>query len=484
MRTNRKIRIVALLITISLFTDVKVYAQIKVVGNEYADSLTASKSYYEKDIAFEKIFPKISLKEQCARTGTTLAGLYRTIDLTGDTVYLQEDLKRSGKYRASFCVTKNGEVVPDLFFMPKGYYVISGYVFCSENEDLVRASYGLDYGREMYYDKIRGWDVSTIKYLKEDILKGRGDRIEYYIRYVIFQSLDTATKMNDEAVTFYLQKDDVWGPTGMLRACDKMAPLSFYNEASSFIGESVVLTSNGWREVLKKYDLISDYEWEWDMVANNAYDSIYRDPLSDRLVKIKDEYFEVRDVVMKDKMFYIVLEGEKTGSFSCELSFIEYANNHWDMDRREGYEVGGKEKNPKFKDIPCLFAKSTNNNWRHYIIIIKKNDIAILDKRAQIAKDQKEKEWKQQEQRERQEREKRNAVFTQQMVSKHGAKYGEMIGKRQVSVGMTQEMCRDAWGRPMNTYRTTTSYGQSEVWCYNYKTRVYFHNGKVVQIDD
>ena len=49
---------------------------------------------------------------------------------------------------------------------------------------------------------------------------------------------------------------------------------------------------------------------------------------------------------------------------------------------------------------------------------------------------------------------------------------------------MTKEMVKDSWGRPMNTYRTTTKFGQSEVWCYNYKTRVYFYNGKVVQIDD
>ena len=70
------------------------------------------------------------------------------------------------------------------------------------------------------------------------------------------------------------------------------------------------------------------------------------------------------------------------------------------------------------------------------------------------------------------------------MVAKYGAKYGELVTKKQVTIGMTKEMCSDAWGRPLNTYRTTTTFGQSEVWCYNYKTRIYFYNGKVVQIDN
>ena len=70
------------------------------------------------------------------------------------------------------------------------------------------------------------------------------------------------------------------------------------------------------------------------------------------------------------------------------------------------------------------------------------------------------------------------------MIAKYGTEYGTLVGNHQIAINMTKEMCRDAWGNPMNKYRTTTSFGQSEVWCYNYKTRVYFYNGKVVQIDD
>ena len=69
-------------------------------------------------------------------------------------------------------------------------------------------------------------------------------------------------------------------------------------------------------------------------------------------------------------------------------------------------------------------------------------------------------------------------------ITKYGAKFGEHVANKQAALDMTKEMVKDAWGRPMNTYRTTTKFGQSEVWCYNYKTRIYFYDGKVVMIDD
>ena len=74
--------------------------------------------------------------------------------------------------------------------------------------------------------------------------------------------------------------------------------------------------------------------------------------------------------------------------------------------------------------------------------------------------------------------------FRKLMISKYGYEKGEIIADKQIAIGMTAEMVRDAWGRPLNTYRTTTSNGLSEVWCYNYKTRVYFFDGKVVRIDN
>ena len=116
--------------------------------------------------------------------------------------------------------------------------------------------------------------------------------------------------------------------------------------------------------------------------------------------------------------------------------------------------------------------------------VIKKGDIKNLYARPKIASAQHEKELKIKQRQLDKERKKKEENFRRKMIAKYGAEKGTLVGNRQVAIGMTEEMVRDAWRRPWNTYRTTTKYGKSEVWCYNYKTRVYFYNGKVVQIDD
>ena len=131
---------------------------------------------------------------------------------------------------------------------------------------------------------------------------------------------------------------------------------------------------------------------------------------------------------------------------------------------------------------------------RNYYIL-KKQDLntikeSIVDvgteiiNKKQKEKQQEEKEILAKQNRIEQENKKRQEELTQRLIAKYGYETGTLISDKKIAIGMTQDMCRDAWGRPINTYRTTTKYGQSEVWCYNYKTRIYFFEGKVVQIDE
>ena len=464
-RIKKSFRVISLL-TATVFVQLNANAQIKVVGDDYAKSLTASKEYYEKDVDFEKFFPRLSSDLAISRTKNfgCNSNTYLDVNMTGDTVYLYEDLKlvdygwRPGQ---SFFINKKGEAVSGTITMPKGYYVILGYVFCSENEDSVLASYGLEYGREKYYDK-RDWDGKSLERLKEEIMKSEEISVYRYLSYIIFQPIDTASRNENDPILFYLSSDDRW------RYLHAM-PLSFYNFAYSFFGKKVAVIVDG----------CIGGNWG-PMVADHTNAKVYRDPLMNRLVKIEDEYFEVKDVVMRNGNLYIVLEGEKTGSFSYMLGREEYVKDRdYLNDYRYDWNLGG--------DIPCLISYlQKEKGLEHYysLYIIKKDDKAILDSRAKISEEQLKAEWEKQEQRELQEKARRETAFKEQMISKYGTQYGVLVGKKQVAIGMDKNMCRDAWGRPMNTYSTTTTYGKSEVWCYNYKTRIYFYNGKVVQIDD
>lgn len=70
------------------------------------------------------------------------------------------------------------------------------------------------------------------------------------------------------------------------------------------------------------------------------------------------------------------------------------------------------------------------------------------------------------------------------LVATYGEEYGNLIADRKVAIGMTEEMCLKAWGRPHDKYNTTTKWGVSSVWVYNYKTSLYFYNGELKQIDN
>lgn len=63
------------------------------------------------------------------------------------------------------------------------------------------------------------------------------------------------------------------------------------------------------------------------------------------------------------------------------------------------------------------------------------------------------------------------------LIQKYGKEYGELIIKHKVVIGMTKEMCLDAWGKPEDINRTTNAYGTHEQWVYNLKSYLYFDNG-------
>lgn len=475
----RKTISIAILVLVSMnFAN----AQIKVVGDDYSSSLTGAKSYYEQDVDFEKYFPAISSKK-LRKITPRLSGsdedeleyIYLNLNLTGDTIYLLKDIvieSGTNVFYPSFCIDYLGKVDSDTMFA--GYYEVVGYVFCTENEDSVRASLGITFDEYQYnnigeeVDERRAVRANqkeeySMKNLKEEILKENGDKVGLFVRYIVFRSLDTASKKK-----FYLSKEDH-------NVDDYMILLRFYNEALSFVGKEVIVTDNGYG--------YGYYGLEWCMMSK--YIKTYRDPLSNTLIKIEDDVFKVKDIVMKDDDFYAIIEGEKTGSFAFKLLSIINVQGREKANTYNIYTDPDNDGNSQYLSaVPCLFCEKGDEHNNDYIVIIKKNDVRLLDQRAEMAKAQREKAWKQQEIKEKQEKAKKENEHKQQMITKYGSQFGSFVAKHQVAIGMSKEMCRDAWDKPMNTYRTTTKCGQSEVWCYNYKTRVYFYNGKVVQIDD
>ncbi len=67
--------------------------------------------------------------------------------------------------------------------------------------------------------------------------------------------------------------------------------------------------------------------------------------------------------------------------------------------------------------------------------------------------------------------------YRRECVNKFVQYYGELIAQGKVTLGMTQEMCKMAWGQPYLTNKTTTEYGVYENWYYGYGYSLHFIDG-------
>lgn len=506
----KRIFFIALLIVIGKSTT---NAQIKVVDDNYSSSLTATKSYYDQDVEFESLFPKAYLGSgYCiVERGWYNSTKYNSIKMTipkslnclGDTLwnYSNQVCPRYGLGDRmeifGFGINTDGEKEEVTWEIPAGYYSISGYIIGRENliellsmhfsdEDTTRIlhSYINSGGYEKITNNYYGiGKTPTIKQLKEALLTKKTEYLpDTYIAYVKLSSIDT---INNKRIDYYAPR------------LSNLFNVKFYTELEKhFLNQEVLLLDNNYIRIDKNRSYLNTNGEELLFVEK---DGIITDALSHEKIKIQDDAFFVKDVVVKlekdrpsseyEPHLYVVLEGKNTGSFAMQANSIQYI---FDINCYMGNEHVFSSKSSFNYNIPhikCLGSYNSN------FYLMRESDLSTI---KQFAIDtcntinNKERMDKQKEENERLanqkriEQDKRNKEEErrQRIILKYGEEMGALICDKKVAVGMTQEMCCDAWGRPMDSYRTTTKYGQSEVWCYNYKTRIYFFEGKVVQIDN
>lgn len=70
------------------------------------------------------------------------------------------------------------------------------------------------------------------------------------------------------------------------------------------------------------------------------------------------------------------------------------------------------------------------------------------------------------------------AARKQNLISKYGQKNGELISEGKVALGMTKNMCADAWGETTSIIQNNSL----EVWVYCYRNSLYFRGNTLIQI--
>lgn len=150
-----------ILTTMFVLMHIMVMSQIKIVGDDYTESLTGAKNYYDNDISFDTVFPKANFIEGFGHQDAWIEYdsylsyqiNWNRFNMMGDTVYIPENISfveneqcrgydhdlqeivpyTACNYSESFALQVDGDSEICVNTLPKGYYVITGYVFCEGN---------------------------------------------------------------------------------------------------------------------------------------------------------------------------------------------------------------------------------------------------------------------------------------------------------------------------------------------------------------
>lgn len=103
-----------------------------------------------------------------------------------------------------------------------------------------------------------------------------------------------------------------------------------------------------------------------------------------------------------------------------------------------------------------------------------------IQEEKKLAEAEKIKQEKEEEQKRIAEDKKNRQLY----INKYGAKFGSLIADNKVAIGMNMEMCRLAWGEPLDINRITMKGYAHEQWVYGFGTYLYFNNGVLSTIQD
>ncbi len=369
--------------------------------------------------------------------------------------------------------------------IPRGHYVVTAVLF------------GDDLRKEMKSFLNNGYKIDEFEYTRNeqlDILQMLGEK--YAPQSEIKEKIAEA-KINKEKFNFTISSD--YGLR--IESIDNTSTYYLSVNSYEYFASDLIPTSFVpikyvdyiKKELLNKTVMMS-YRTDFIFDVISTYKKL-KDAITGATVFQQDTLFYCSDVVInKTNDVCCILEGKNTGKFAVKVT-----NKYDDLNNSRGISLY-KRESPMKKSIwhryyttedvldsrlawIKLFAvrgETYNTYIDRYIVKVDDLEKSVKDtEHINSLKAMK----KFQEQKDYQDNiAKREAQNKQDMIEKYGKDKGSLIAKHTITLGMTPEMCKDAWGRPLSVSNMIDSSGQYTEWKYNFKTVIFFKDGKVVRI--
>lgn len=273
---------------------------------------------------------------------------------------------------------------------------------------------------------------------------------------------------------------------------------------------------DGQEFLIKNVEIISLGEIKIYMVNKNGEDVIFTTPLQEKYIpsilmmsyidKYKDAYlnktFHIKDAEMGYQVY--VYKDIATGNYKdaigdivCTSVGIVRGENKTSISYSD--ELFGSEVKLFFTDsngyefcVPMSYDTGyrysvsglNSSNYGNYSYSKMYYEVRLSD--MMLSEDyyaQKEAERIAEEKRIAEEQ-RLKAERKARLTKKYGKTYADLILQGKVRIGMTAEMCREAWGTPDDINRSSGSWGVHEQWCYDWGGYLYMENGKLTSIQN
>lgn len=457
-----------LLIGLCLMHVIDIPAQIKVADDAYKESMSASK-YVTEPISIENCFNVYD--------GRILVNFF-TKNLVGDTLYT------NGAKENCIVVDHMAKSIARKSFsdnpIPKGYYRITGIFIgydtgckevAGELYPLIDDGYSVHlscgYSKESHegldicLKKLNGLSLSKINTIIQEKQMGGYLPCDFDMDMIFYHRLESL----DSSKVFYTTIRD-----------NNFLPVKFYNLLERELkGNDVYMT----------YDRDGGrYVWRSDRK--------FEDALTGTTIFQKDSLFRCIDIVVNDKLQpCCVLEGANTGKFAIMV------NKLVETEKRENclsYFCTPTDKMTIWQPNPYEGSKGKLIRDRHFSAsryidteerrIIKVNDLNKIYAETKRDLALTAAQQKQQEDSYMAKKKARETKRKQELCNRYGNEFGTLIANKKVTLGMTPEMCKQAWGTPTMISNMVDATGKYTIWKYNLRTIIFFHNGVVVRIQN
>ncbi len=215
----------------------------------------------------------------------------------------------------------------------------------------------------------------------------------------------------------------------------------------------------------------------------------------DTLLCIYPKRFFLVPYIVKQKQIY---EG-KTLIFNNK-GYYEFSSRNFLSDKLERIVVPDESKwycekidlIPSGREYYKLYYVLKNKNGKTITLQnLSGNNHKFMTEQEYEQKQRKEKleeqklraEKRRKEKLKRQKKKKKQEEHRAKCIEKYGKHLGELIAQGKVKIGMSQDMCKTAWGKPLWKSETTTQHGHYEDWYYGFGFSLHFRDGELIRIE-